>query len=92
MMKEPLTKREDRPFIAGVFVDCDWFGKAKVAKGSSLYFNYSNDFISSFLNSVICWEVDDFSFVLAGFKLNNILMKTPYNIEKIMLKNLELKL
>ena len=49
-------------------------------------------FISSFLNSVICWEVDDFSFVLAGFKLNNILMKTPYNIEKIMLKNLELKL
>ena len=49
-------------------------------------------FISSFLNSVICWEVDDFSFVLAGFKLNNILMKTPYNIEKIMLKHLELKL
>lgn len=50
-------------------------------------------FISSFLNSVICWEVDDFSFVLAGFKLNNILMKTPYNMEKIMpLKNLELKL
>lgn len=48
--------------------------------------------ISSFLNSVICWEVDDFSFVLAGFKLNNILMKTPYNIEKIMLQNLELKL
>lgn len=47
-------------------------------------------FISSFLNSVICWEVDDFSFVLAG--LNNILMKTPYNIEKIMLQNLELKL
>ena len=33
-------------------------------------------FISSFLNSVICWEVDDFCFVLAGFKLNNILMKT----------------
>lgn len=49
-------------------------------------------FMSSFLNSVICWEVDDFSFVLAGFKLNNILMKTPYNIEKIILKNLELKL
>lgn len=49
-------------------------------------------FISSFLNFVICWEVDDFSFVLAGFKLNNILMKTPYKIEKIMLKNLELKL
>ena len=49
-------------------------------------------FMSSFLNSVICWEVGDFSFVLAGFKLNNILMKTPYNIEKIMLKNLELKL
>ena len=39
-------------------------------------------FISSFLNSVICWEVDDFSFVLAGFKLNNILMKTPLILRK----------
>ena len=33
-------------------------------------------FISSFLNSVSCWEVDGFCFFLAGFKLNNILMKT----------------
>ena len=78
MMKEPLTKRENRPFIAGLFADCDWFGKAKVARALHSILIIARIFISSFLNSVICWEVDDFSFVLAGFKLNNILVKTRY--------------
>ena len=33
--KEPLPKIEDKPFIAELFADSAWFGKATVAKGSS---------------------------------------------------------